>query len=177
MARARSIVGVVALVVGMAAALGPFISVWRVGGVMLAELPVLGGVEHHDQRVGWRAMFDDEFVLARRTYAGTTVDAVTDALAANGFENRSAIGFTRACCGDYDAVVAAVEPTVEVHGPDAVTVELAAVDADWRVSWPLFSGPGSLIALVGVGLLVTGRASQRPTSTSATPDPRARLIV
>jgi hypothetical protein len=137
--------------------LSPFISVWRVGGEMLDELPDLDGFEHSDDRVGWSAMFDADFVLARRTFIGVDDRAVAEALVANGFESMGLAGYSRECCGDYDAVWADVQNS----GTDRVVVELTAADSDWQFSWPLFSGFGSLMGLVGFGVLLTGRSTPR----------------
>lgn len=172
MGRIRPAVGTVVLLVGLLIALSPFISVWRVGGQMLSELPDLEGVDHRDERVGWSAMFDDEFVLARRAFDTIDDRNVAAALVANGFEPLGASGFTKGCCGDYDAVWA----DVQSRGADGVLVELTAADSDWQLAWPLFSGIGSLAVLVGAAILVTGGASRHdPTVTAGDgPPPPAR---
>ena len=157
MRRLRAAIGAVGLLVGVLIALGPFISVSRVGAQMLGELPDLEGVDHSDQRVGWGAMFDDEFVLARRTFNGVDDRTVAQAMVANGFEPMGIVGFSKECCGDYDAVRA----DVQSPSADRTVVELTAADSDWRLVWPLFSGVGSLVALAGLGVLLTSRSSAR----------------
>lgn len=124
---------------------------------MLGELPDLEGVEHIDDRVGWSAMFDADFVLARRAFIGVDDRTVAEALVANGFESMGLVGYSKDCCGDYDAVWADVQNS----GTDRVVVELTAADSDWQLSWPLFSGFGSLMFLVGAGVLLTGRSTPR----------------
>ena len=115
------------------------------------------GVEHSDERVGWSALFDDEFVLARRTFDGVDDRTVSEALAANGFESLGIVRYSKECCSGYDAVWA----DVQTPGRDRVVVDLTAADSDWQLAWPLFSGLGSLVALVGAGSLRTGRSAPR----------------
>ncbi len=130
---------------------------------MLDELPDLDGVKHSDDRVKWSVMFDADFVLARRAFIGVDDRTVAEALAANGFESMGLVGYSKECCGDYDAVWADVQDS----GTDRVVVELTAADSDWQVAWPLFSGFGSLMGLVGVGVLVTGRSTPRDLEAAA----------
>lgn len=106
----------------------------------VGELPDLDGVEHSDDRVGWSAMFDADFVLARRTFIGVDDRTVAKALMANGFESMGLAGYSKGCCGDCDAVCADVQDS----GTDRVVVELTAADSDWQLAWPLFSGFGVL---------------------------------
>lgn len=159
MRRLRPAAGSAVLLVGMLIALGPFISVWRAGGEVLGELPDLDGVDHRDERVGWSAMFDEEFVLARRIFIDVDVDdgAVTEALIADGFEPLAVGGYSKECCGGYDAVWA----KIQVNGADQVVVELTAADSDWRLTWPIITGFGLLLAAVGLGVLLTSRSSPR----------------
>jgi hypothetical protein len=122
MSRLRPLVGATVLLVGLLVALSPFISVWRAGGQMLGEIPDLEGIDHRDERTGPSAMFDDDFILARRTFIDVDDQAVAEAL---------------------------------------VAVELTAADSDWQLAWPLYSGAGSLVALIGIGVLVSGLLSRR----------------
>lgn len=154
----RASIGAAVFVVGLLIALGPFISVWRVGGQALGELPDLEGVDHSDQRVGPSAMFDDEFVVARRTYSRVDRHVVSGALVASGFD-----GLSKACCGHYDGILADVQSL----GADGVLVELTAADSDWQSTWPLFSGFGSLVGVVGLGVLLTGRSTETSADSSS----------
>ena len=108
MVRLIRIAGVVMALVGLFVMVAPFISVERVGTQMLAELPAVNGAGIVDERVGWSAMFDDDFVVARRTYSGVSEQVVVDALRQDGFDTVRIDGFGRACCGDYDAVWVAI---------------------------------------------------------------------
>lgn len=155
-------IGAGVLLIGLLVALSPFISVWRVGGQMLNELPVLDGTDHRDERVGLSAMFDDDFILARRTFSNADERTVAGTLAAAGFEPMGTVGFSKRCCGDYDAVVADVQGTDDGR----TVVELTASDSDWQLAWPLFSGFGAFVALIGVGILLTGRSAPREPATA-----------
>lgn len=161
----RPAIGAAVVLVGLLIALSPFISVWRVGGQMLGELPEIDGIDHRDERIGWSAMFDDNFVLARRTFSDVDDQTAAQALVASGFEAMGVIGFSKECCGGYDAVWADVQPS----SADRTVVELTAADSDWQLVWPLFSGFGPLMASVGIGILLTGRSpTRRPAAAHAT---------
>lgn len=168
MRRVGPAIGATVLLVGVVIALGPFISVWRAGGQMLGELPEVEGAVYSDERVGWSAMFDDEFVLARRTFTGVEDRIVAEALVADRFEPMGAVGFSKECCGGYDAVWV----DVQNRGVDRVVVELTAADSDWQLAWPLFSGLGFLVALVGLGILfATDRLLGRWNPERSSPAP------
>ncbi len=163
MRRLRTVIGGAVLVGGLLIAVGPFVSVWRVGGQVLDELPDLEGVEQSDERLGWSAMFDDEFIVARRTLEGTDERTVTEALVADGFESLGMAGFSKECCGDYDAVWADLQD----GGTESVVVELIPADSDWQLTWPLFTGFGSLMAVVGAAVVASGRSASRDPVTAA----------
>lgn len=159
MSRVVGALGLVLLGLGLLIALFPFISVWRVSGQVLDELPEISGSESTDQRHRFRAMFDDDFVLATRTYRDTTVDSVLDALARDGFKTQGIAGrrwLTRPCCGEYDAVGVDVQETDRV----SVVAILTVADSDFQVSWPFFAFFG--IALASAGSVMTfGRSVGR----------------
>jgi hypothetical protein len=163
MSRLRPLVGATVLLVGLLVALSPFISVWRAGGQMLGEIPDLEGIDHRDERTGPSAMFDDDFILARRTFIDVDDQAVAEALVADGFEPLGMVDYSKECCGAYDAVWA----DVLVSDAEGTVVELTAADSDWQLAWPLYSGAGSLVALIGIGVLVSGLLSRREQLVAA----------
>lgn len=150
---------------GVVVAAGPFISVARVGTEMLAELPEVDGAVIDDSRVGWSAMFNDDFVVARRTYLGTSPQAVGDAYRSGGLENDGVDKFSTACCGDYDAV----QIVISRSESGAVTAELAPADSDWQASWPLFAIVGLVLVAAGGAIAVTALSTPRPHSAPALP--------
>ncbi len=89
---------------------------------------------------------------------------MTEALVANGFEPMGTNGLSKECCGDYDVVRA----DVQSRGADRTVVELRAADYDWQLAWPLFSGSGFLVALIGLGSLLAGRSSPRELAAAQT---------
>lgn len=89
MARIARSAGTLLCVLGLLLALFPFISVWRLSGEVLDELPSIPGSATTDDRNRLGAIFDDDFTLATRTYADVTVDQVREALADRAFEPTS----------------------------------------------------------------------------------------
>lgn len=159
MSRARRTLGVVALVGGIIIALVPGFSVWRAGGQMLSELPTLQGVETIDERVGWTALLDDDFVLARRTYLGSDERTVTDALGTAGFSHVGVL--SKECCGAYDAAWA----TIGEAADGSAVVVLTAADDDWRTIFPLWALAGTAAASFGLVLLLRGRSPSARATT------------
>jgi hypothetical protein len=162
------VVGIVVMLLGVVIAAGPFISVSRVGAEMLAELPKVDGAVVDDQRVGWSAMFNDDFVAARRTYSGTSPQAAEDAYRSGGLEHNGVGRFSRACCGDYDGVRVVISQSES----GAVTAELAPADSDWQAAWPLFTIPGLLAMAVGVAITVRTPPTLRLPNVLAPPSAR-----
>lgn len=159
MSRTRLTVGLVALVGGIIIALVPGFSVWRAGGQMLGQLPTIQGVDTVDQRVGWTALLDDDFVLARRNYIGSDEPTVSEALGDAGF---SYVGvLSKDCCGAYDAAWARVESADN----GSVVVVLTAADDDWQTVWLVWVLAGMAGAIVGLVLLLRGRGSSAPAMT------------
>ena len=131
---------------GLFIALFPFISVWRVSGQVLYELPEISELESTDDRNRLGAMFDGDFVLATRTYRDAALDVVLGAYVSDGWVG-SRSRFSKQCCSEYDEV------WVEVQESDSgsVVVVLTAADADVQGIWPFF-------ALFGIGLAFAGRS-------------------
>ena len=139
--------------IGLLVMATPFISVGRAGTQVLAELPEVDGAGFIDERVGWSAMFDDDFVVARRTYSGVTEQVVVDALRKDGFDTAGIDGLSRTCCGDYDAV------WVSISAPESGTVvaELRPADADWQSAWPFVTLIGLTLSTAGIVLTACSR--------------------
>lgn len=138
------------------------VSVWRVSGEVLDELPAIDGVESSDTRHRVSALRDPLFIVARRTWTGTTVDEVERALLDDGFETwtagrRSALA--KSCCGDYDAVVVDL---VDGSEPGQVEARLTTADGDVQGAVVIFILLGLALAVPGLSLLVTARSSTEP---------------
>lgn len=156
MARTRFAVGVTALVAGIVVALVPGFSVWRAGGEMLNELPSMHGVETIDQRVGWTAFFDDDFVLARRTYLDSDKRSVADALQGDGFAGVGRL--SKDCCGGFDAAWA----DIQENNDGSTVVALTGADDDWQASWPAWLFVGIVTSAAGLLLLLRARPVEAP---------------
>ncbi len=158
----RLLAGSVLVALGLMALLFPFVSVWRLSGEVLDQLPQLEGVEPADSRHRIGALGDPEFVLARRVLTGVEGDRVQRALVADGFE-RTAIGgrpvLVKPCCGDYDAVEARI-----VDDPEAerVTIELSAVDGDIQSAVFVFVVVGLVLLVPGLGIIAAARPDRVP---------------
>ena len=161
MSRTAGALWLLLLGLGVLIALFPFISVWRLSGQVLEELPQVLESETTDQRHRFGAMFDDDFVLATRTYRDTTADVVPNALRSDGFEP-AFLGDRRwsakACCGDYDAVFV----DVQERDPGSVIAVLTVADSDFQVSWPIF-------ALLGVVLASVASRKMRQSQSESVP--------
>ena len=168
MSRTAGALWLLLLGLGVLIALFPFISVWRVSGQVLEELPQVLESETTDQRNRFGAMFDDDFVLATRTYRDTTADVVLDALRSDGFESaflRDRRWSAKACCGDYDAVFVDVQ---ERDSGSAVAV-LTVADSDVQVAWPIFASLGIPMAIAGSVLASVGFRKRRQPQSESVP--------
>lgn len=164
-----TIIGAAALGLGLLIGLFPMISVWRLSGDVLGQLPELAAAEVNDDRHRF-AVADSDFVLATRTYQGATPTEVDAALDEAGFESTSARGelyLFKPCCGAYDAVWAQVSNA----GDGATEVSLTVADSDIQTTWVLFAVFGSLLVLFGIivlkgSLLRSTRLKSRSESSS-----------
>ncbi len=159
-------------ILGATIALFPFLSVWRVSGQVLDELPEIAefpvtempDTEIKDDRNRLGAIFDDDFVLASRTYRTATPDTIRDALISSGFEVHG-IGqgqwLVKPCCGEYDGVLVQIEP----GGDQSAVALLSAVDSDIQSSWPIFIVLGLLLLIPG-WLLVSRIAASEPNESA-----------
>ena len=87
----------------------PLVSVRRISHRSLNELPRIEDVAVNDVSKDVFALLDEDFTLATRTYQGTDLETVEDALFAAGFDvlhgtTPSQNGFSLECCGEYDAI-------------------------------------------------------------------------
>ena len=164
----RLLLGALLVITGFLLLLALPVSVWRVSGEVLDELPPVEGAEVGDTRHRVSALRDPLFIVARRTWTGTTVDEVRRVLLDDGFDTwtagrRSALA--KPCCGDYDAVVVDL-----VDGPEPGQVEarLTTADGDVQGAAVIFTLLGLALAVPGLGLLATARTPTEPP----TPDRR-----
>ena len=146
----RRWVGAVVVGLGLIVALLPFVSAWRLGGEALAQLPEVPGHAASSESRGVGALFDDDFVVATRTYPGVDADTVRAAFTAAGFGSTSVAGarwLAAECCGDYDAVLVRLEE----RGGSAVAI-MTAADRDVQTVWPLLTAFGLIWVLGGATL-------------------------
>ncbi len=147
----RRVVGLLGLMVagaGLLIALFPLISVWRMSGSVLAELPDVQGPSISTDR-NRLALFDGDFVLATRTYEGFSGPDLKEVLLSEGFgilNARGGVWLSKPCCGDYDAVWARIDEV----GPDTGLAVVTVADSDVQVAWPLISWLG--LSVIAVGL-------------------------
>ncbi len=147
---------------GVLIALYPFLSVWRVSGQVLDELPLIEETVTVDQtnRFG-TAVFDGDFLLATRVYEERSVEDVERALAGKGFE-RTGFGedlwWVKECCGEYDAVMV----RVTAEEPGGTLANVTVFDSDIQASWFFFLFFGSIPLLPGLLLLSSQRSTSRP---------------
>ena len=80
----RMLVGGTQAVIGLLIALFPIVSVARLPGQVLHELPIIADAEATDTQKRLGALFDDDFVLATRTYTGTDAEPIRSTLIAAG---------------------------------------------------------------------------------------------
>lgn len=157
--RAVSVLGTALGLVGLFIMIWPFISVARVSSQSLNELPEFAEVVMEDDARGAFAIFDrDEFTLSTRTYLAADLAKVEAELLAEGFEvfhgrTPRGNGFTKRCCGDYDALVVRLTSS----GQNTVATATAS-DGDVTVTWPLLVILGAPVLLLGVAITAMGRA-------------------
>lgn len=142
----------------------PIVSVWRVSGEVLRQLPEVAAATDVDDTRHRLALADPDFVLAERRYDGVTADEVEAALRADGFGGiagprpSEGVTWSKDCCGEYDAVWVTV-----VDAAEGATAVVSVVDADVRATAPTIIALGSLLAVVGAVLLIGGaRPGSRP---------------
>ena len=146
------------MVSGLLLILAAPVSVWRLTGEVLDELPDTPGIEYRDTRHRVGALSDPMFVVARRTWTDTSEAEIRQALLDGGFET-SSIGLAKPCCGDADAVV-----VLElIEGPEVgrVEVRLTTADVDIQGAVVIFALLGLALAVPGLGLVVTSWDSLR----------------
>ena len=161
--------------VGLAIAIFPLVSVWRVSGQLLDELPVVDGVDSVDSRRHVSALTDPKFILAERMYETATVEEVREALEAGGYQriaHEDEIWFGRECCGTYDAVWVSI---TEAPGrPGNVTALVTTADKDVRTASQLFAALGLLLLLPGVAVTASNlnrTNRQEPRVADEVPEP------
>lgn len=168
----RRVLAIALIVAGLALAASPFVGTWRLGGEVLDQLPESPSAA--DTRPAL-ALFDDEFVLASRTYVDTTPAEVDASLRAAGFDEQYRRGgeswLWRTCCGEYDAALARVD-----EGADGqVEVALTVFDDDVQFAWWMLSLAGLVLVAIGLFLVLSGR--QPPAAKTATDRPREKASV
>ena len=132
----RKAISSILIVSGVLLAVGPALSVWQLGGDVLAMVP--DGERVIAQDTSPFAFIDDEFVVATRTYGATTVAELTSELRGSGFTFFSGRPdadpwlVSPACCGDYDAALARLVALDD----GTVVMQLSAVDNDLGLTWP-----------------------------------------
>lgn len=153
------------IVVGLAIAVYPFVSVSRLQQQVLDEVPLPDGAAVIIEGKPDGAIRDNEFVLAFRG-VDASVDEVERTLLASGFqsggpelEGRST--FTTPCCGSYDAVMVSV-----FEGRDGITgLRYSVADHDITSTWIFVNGLGGVLVLGGL-LLAISASGRRAKSTA-----------
>ncbi len=143
--------------VGLAIGLFPLVSVWRVSGQVLQELPSLDGVESADTHHRVSAFADPDFILARRVYENTTTGQIRQTLVDDGYQSFSLQGevwYGKECCGDYDGVWVSIAEAPD--RPGATRLLLTTADGDNRTVAGLFGVLGLLLFIPGVAILASG---------------------
>ena len=159
------LVGGTQAVIGLLIALFPIVSVARLPGQVLHELPIIADAEATDTQKRLGALFDDDFVLATRTYTGTDAEPIRSTLIAAGYESRAINGelwFARECCGQYDEV------WVRVGEPDLngqVVATLTVADDDVRAAAALYAVLGLALFLPGLMIGLSGLVRPRKAPT------------
>lgn len=157
MGRVLRVVGLLLIGLGVCIALFPFISTARISSVILDELPdTVSGSSADDVNQYGAPIFDDNFVLATRTYETATVEEVEQALASAGYQ-RTNLGenlvWSRECCGEWDG--ATVKVTQGSTGRAVATVSV--VDTDVQSLWLVFPIIGLFPFLGGLILRLRNR--------------------
>ncbi len=157
MRRVAVVVGLLLAGIGLLALLYPPVSVWRVSGTALNQLPAEAG-EITDARNRF-ALGDPDFVVATRVYHDRSPDEVRELLLENGFETIGADEASKECCGDWDAMVA----SWAADDAGGTSVSLTPADGDIQVTWPLFAIVSAVLITVGFGVVSFARRSSPPT--------------
>lgn len=139
----------------------PLISVWRVSGEVLSELPALSASATTTDR-NRLALFDDDLVVATRIYGGVSPVVLREALVSDGFQTVNVGGerwLAKPCCGEYDAAWVRVDEV----GADSAKAVVTVADGDVQASWPFFSLLGLTVVFGGLVLatLVPGDGRRR----------------
>jgi len=144
----RRVLGLTLAAAGLCLMVFPFVSVWRVTGQALDQLPPTSAVDIETDR-NLTAMFSDDFTLATRSFDGISSLDFSEQLASAGYESfRTLDGalWTKTCCGEYDEVQVRVNELDDGRTEAIVSV----FDNDIQASWPLLSGIGLLLVLIGI---------------------------
>lgn len=165
MLRIRVASSIALIVVGVAIAAYPFLSVSRLQQQVLDEVPLPDGVAIVIEGKPDDAIRHSDFVLAFRGIS-SSVEEAEHTLRAAGFqsggpelEGRST--FTTPCCGAYGDVVVSV-----FEGRDGITgLRYSVTDQDITATWIFINGFGGLLALGGLGLGVSA-SGRRAKSTA-----------
>lgn len=127
----------------------PFVSVWRISGQVLDELPPIEGTSIDDRR-GVSALWDGDFTLATRTYLDADPDQVRRGFA--GFQSTS-VGtipyLAKECCGEWDAVFVSL---AEGPGPGSTVATVTVFDSDIQATYPFLVMFGLFLAVIGLGI-------------------------
>lgn len=152
------------MLVGIAIAIYPFASVGLVSFTALNQLPETYVPASDDHRF---AMFDDEFIVATRTYEFDDQSSYQAILSEWGFTRFDSRWRAKECCGAWDAVL--VRTTVLPDG--RLRADLTMYDTDVQSTWWAITLLG-LMTVAG-GRTLRSRRSQlgadSPNSASFSP--------
>lgn len=165
MARTSRLFSLFLIGLGFMIGLYPVISVARLSGQVLGELPDVVGIETVDTQHRFSSLSDDDFIVAERRYEGINGDTLVGALGDDGFEQTTALGRSwmyRECCGAYDAMLVGIQ---EVDGSAVALVTVA--DSDVHALWLPQLVVGLL--LIVSGLAINGRAGRKPQNEDTAP--------
>lgn len=140
---------------GAIIALFPVASLWRASGQALDILPPVAAAQVDDDRHGFTAIWDPEFIVATRIYRGVSAEKVQATLTGAGFETANIAGdpwLVEECCGEHDAVWVGVESDGEGNAVARITM----ADGDIQLSWVFFAVLGSPLFLGGVAVALLG---------------------
>ncbi|MCP3882763.1 MAG: hypothetical protein GY701_30865 [Sulfitobacter sp.] len=143
-------------------ALWPLVSVWRLSGQVLDELPVIPDAVIVSEERNSLGLFDEDFELAAVTYRGTTLESVRAVLRQAGFHSYSrgaSIGMARECCAAYDGIT--VDMSTNDNGD--VVAQLSVQDTDVQAMWPFTTTLGALTAILGAAAIAGRRQLPEPT--------------
>lgn len=157
---------------GVLVALFPFISTARVSSVILSELPdTVSGSSADDEDQYGSAIFDEDFVLATRTYETATTEEVEQALVAAGYQRVGSgddVVWSKDCCGEWDAA----RVTVTENNGGRTVATMSVYDTDIQISWPFISAVGLIPGFAGLILVARNprRSGSRPVDPSVLVD-------